>query len=339
MEIHRGVLASMSYRCWLRIVALGLIVCGAGILPASGQNDQVEPPKASPIVERENAADIPATPEKPALAAIREGLDHSFWKSPKCSESASHDEADLCQQIRMANAAESTLLIAWWQFGLGVLGGALLFANLYYARRAANGAIAAAEAAQAAVTVAREMGEAQVRAYVRIVSGTVELVSGSFGMVDQRLRPLVSIKVRNYGQSPTLRFQWSIIVRYYPPMDSPFLGNLCLGSDSWGKDIGPGEELSLSLNLGSALLDSSAMQILATEEFHMDFVIRYAFHDVFGNRVEDERIFTAFVPPNGVGIKASLIPHVFDKQMIDRLIEANKPETLARWESEKGREE
>lgn len=206
--------------------------------------------------------------------------------------------------------------ISFWAIGL-------LRDTLSETRRTANAALDANN-------TAREIGEAQVRAYVGIISGSVMLVHGKPNMTDQRLRPVLTINVKNYGRSPALRFQWAVSARYYPPLHSEFLGSLDFAPESWGRDIGVDEQKPFTTNLGSAPLDEGHMRTLAAQEFHMDFVVRYRFRDVFKNLIEDERVFTAYVPVNGIDIEAPLIPHVFDRETIGRMAEASSPENLAR---------
>lgn len=232
-------------------------------------------------------------------------------------------EYDLKAQQDMAVWALGMLIVTLWLSAITLIGVLFVGWTLRETRKAVR-------AADDAVDVTRDIGEAQVRAYVRITGGSVKLVRADPGMADQRVRPKITIKVRNYGQSPAISFQWSVTARYYPPMHGKFLGSNRFPGESWGKDIGCDEGPSFTKNLGSAPLDESAMQALTSAEFHMDFLIRYVFRDVFKNRIEDERVFTAFVPVDGIDVETPLLPHVFDKETIDRLIEANDPENIAR---------
>lgn len=59
------------------------------------------------------------------------------WNKPQCRNAKSHDEADLCEQRRMAEAAEDSVFLSKIQIGIGIGGALLLFWTLYESRRAA----------------------------------------------------------------------------------------------------------------------------------------------------------------------------------------------------------
>lgn len=71
----------------------------------------------------------------------------------------------------------------------------------------------ATKAAEDAVAETRRIGEAQVRAHVSIVGGGVFMRGGSPSEVERGMRPIISIRVKNYGQTPAHWFQWAVIVR------------------------------------------------------------------------------------------------------------------------------
>jgi hypothetical protein len=73
------------------------------------------------------------------------------WGKPECANPQNHDEADLCQQRRMAKSAEDTVLLNRIQIVLGIIGAFFILWNLYYARQAGIGAMEAAKAAKESV--------------------------------------------------------------------------------------------------------------------------------------------------------------------------------------------
>lgn len=113
---------------------------------------------------------------------------------PDCASPKDHDEADLCEQRRMAKAAEDALTVARDQYwiALWALGG--LFATFLASAAAAWAAARAAWAAEASVAVAREMGVVQTRAYLVVTRGEIIYTDGS--------PPSVAIWVKNTGKSP-----------------------------------------------------------------------------------------------------------------------------------------
>lgn len=205
----------------------------------------------------------------------------------------------------------------------------LLRGTLAATREANANAADGVAAARDAVSEATRIGEAQVRSYLQIVEGHLALVPAALGITDQQVRPVVTIRVKNYGQSPARWFQWSAIARYHPPLHGEFRGSLHFPPKTWGQDIGVGETETFELNLGSATLTDADMHLLAHNVFHIDLVVRYIFEDVFGISIEDERVFTTYVPPNGIGMKASLIRHPFSRETIEEHARQNSPENLA----------
>ncbi|MGC9369003.1 MAG: hypothetical protein ACP5DX_05610 [Paracoccaceae bacterium] len=171
----------------------------------------------------------------------------------------------------------------------------------------------------------REIGEAQVRAYVRIIGGYVRLEPGDPVMTDKSIRPIIKIAVKNYGQSPAQWFRWTAMVRYYPPLHHSFRGTLDLSPESWGIDIGAGEGKNLpEMNIGSSSMVADDMAVFDLDECFMDIVIKYAFKDVFDENIEDERVFIAYLKPAKTGVDIPLRPHPLDRHAIERLTVENR---------------
>ena len=72
------------------------------------------------------------------------------WRKPSCDEPKSHNEADLCEQRHMAEAAKDTVFLNKVQIGIGVLTIIGLIFTVYYTGRTAKAAILAADAAKEA---------------------------------------------------------------------------------------------------------------------------------------------------------------------------------------------
>lgn len=89
------------------------------------------------------------------------------------------------------NMARSTLWMMW----ASIFAVILTFVGVVYVRRTLDQTVAANSAAQAAVSVTREIGKAQVRAYLSISDARVVNVYLSG-------HPKLILKVRNTGQSP-----------------------------------------------------------------------------------------------------------------------------------------
>ncbi len=90
------------------------------------------------------------------------------------NDTNSQDEAndiarrDLAAQQNMAESTFDLVEMAWWQIVIAVVAAILLGFTLFYTRRAVHEAGKGTQAAQESTRVAREIGEAQTRAYMSI---------------------------------------------------------------------------------------------------------------------------------------------------------------------------
>jgi hypothetical protein len=106
-----------------------------------------------------------AAPVQPHAPPAQEQQSHAWDAERPCEDYTDPGQADLCQQWRMAKAAEQTKDLAYWQ-NLIVGGEAfLLFLTLIATAIAAVAAALAARAANKSVAVADKTAERQLRAY------------------------------------------------------------------------------------------------------------------------------------------------------------------------------
>src|SRR5215204_90604 len=75
----------------------------------SGEQDQQQAPPAYAAPEQTPA-------QTPSVPLGGEDIVKPDWNKPKCEGPQNHDEADLCQQVRMAAAAEDSVFWARLQF-------------------------------------------------------------------------------------------------------------------------------------------------------------------------------------------------------------------------------
>lgn len=133
-------------------IVLGFLIASvfwAGILAWQSQQnsyaqDQSQQQKQTP---QPDAAEQQTTAQPLRLPSNGEQAIKTNWGNPECSKPQNHDEADLCEQRRMAKAAEDAVWLGKVQLGVGVVGAFLLFLTLYYSRKATNAAMLAAKAA------------------------------------------------------------------------------------------------------------------------------------------------------------------------------------------------
>jgi hypothetical protein len=124
------------------------------------------------------------------------------WTNTKCGQPQTHDEADLCEQRRMAKSAEDTVWLNRLQTGLGVIGAFILFVTLALTIWATRAAIKSADAAHASVRLAEKTAEQQLRAYVTITEAEIRTF-WSYG--DPTFAAFVIFK--NSGQTPAYDFR------------------------------------------------------------------------------------------------------------------------------------
>lgn len=131
------------------------------------------------------------------LLADNEGSADEY--EPECDQPKSQREADLCAQVRMAEASDALVNQAWYQFRatLGEIG--LLVIAIIIASWAAWEARRAARAGYETVETTRKIGEAQVRAYVSWSGANMSPLGDEDGrIVSFMFRPTI----QNTGQSP-----------------------------------------------------------------------------------------------------------------------------------------
>lgn len=184
----------MSRRYWFIVVAFGLIV-----FPLLGQaQDQSDQASGKTNQESHQPYKLPFTigvdvVESKAAAEARERHESEARQREKDDLVAQKGMNAATQEINTATQAMATY--AYWSTALVGLGTALLFLTLYLTYQANQGA-------QAAVDVTRQIGEAQVRAYVQIDEIAPRFIKSNSGESDCMR---IFIYWKNTGQSPTRR--------------------------------------------------------------------------------------------------------------------------------------
>lgn len=168
-------------------IALCLVVLLLPLTALHAQDDARQKPEAAAPQQNQNTSSQPLTVRITGPVRLeREKEIEPDWSRLKCEEAKSHDEADLCEQRRMAEAAEQTVLLNKIQTLVGFVGFALVAWNLWYVRQTTLAAIQAtkitgesaatsAQAAEAAIAAAKEARQqnevmlAAQRAFLSIV--------------------------------------------------------------------------------------------------------------------------------------------------------------------------
>jgi len=138
---------------WLHRIAVGgiLVAClGFASFALRAQNKVQQKPPTPPAAQAEPkpaSQPLPVTITGP-VRLEREQTVEPDWNKLKCGDAKSHDEADLCEQRKMAKSAEETVQLNWIQIGLGIGGFVALIFTLHLNRRATNAAVAATAAVE-----------------------------------------------------------------------------------------------------------------------------------------------------------------------------------------------
>lgn len=186
----------MSRSNWLHIVAFGGCLAAAVVLSCEGHAQQNNTEAAQQTKQQEKApnqlrsAPVPESPKADA-STDQQKPKASVYKSD-CGDTPDHDEADLCEQRRMAKAAEDAVWWAAFQSKLGVLGFAAVILSLIFTGWAAVAASRAAKAAEESLTKVQ-------RPYIFIFG--VRECRASF---NKEYDGFVPYTVANYGQTPAV---------------------------------------------------------------------------------------------------------------------------------------
>ncbi len=210
-----------AYRAWSFV---GLLLLAP---PALGQ------------VNHQNAAvsqktEKQAAPEQPAALEL---ADLAFWRENKgsdetyrriCAEPKHHDDADLCQQWRTANAALKQAKWAFWQFIASAAGVAGLVVSLLFTAWAALAASRAAKAAQKSADAIPTLERAYI--FLKIERNNFE------GVVQENVYPKhghaqVQFKFTNHGKTPAIVKEINYDLHHWTEMNEPSYSLNRVGSD------------------------------------------------------------------------------------------------------------
>jgi hypothetical protein len=188
----------MSCRDWQRHIALrGCLIAAAVVALAGEGNAQADAtnPTQQPQQQQE-------TSQQPPI--IQEQSPESKYYEVNCERPKDHDAADLCEQRRMANAAEETV---WWsrlQTWLGGVGFVAVIGSLIFTALAAFAATRQAKIAEVAFTNLE-------RPYVFVFGVHKFSTIDPKGAISAHA-PTILYSVANYGKTPAIVENARIIV-------------------------------------------------------------------------------------------------------------------------------
>ena len=188
--------------------ALGWLIASICLwaIPALGQTQEpkAKAETAAPEAQQADPAKPPPTPKQKQPTPKKQAL---------CDEAKAGPESDLCQQWRMAQAAEKQVhwtrrlyFLTFWEIGALVL-------TLLATAAAAIAAVIAARAARDAVKIASNTAEYQLRAYVaqEIIIWTPIKQPGSKTINGYNL----TIRWKNCGSTPARRCRTRLNVGFF----------------------------------------------------------------------------------------------------------------------------
>lgn len=218
---------------------------GVGQANAQAQHTQAESTGTSP-------AQPAGVEQKPAGAKPY---------APDCKKPENHEDADFCQQVRMADAAETQNRIN--SFGLGALILTLVATGI------------AAYAAVRTVYVMKNTGERQLRAYVTIVGGHIRphIVNGQQGLE-------IFIQFKNSGQTPGYGFSTWRDKRIDVAGARPFTDPPAIGQRGATSIIGPGATADLTTYI--APVNNAAGNPLLTGASRVFIWGQIDYRDIYG---------------------------------------------------------
>jgi hypothetical protein len=188
----------MTFRYWLLIAAIGGCVIGTPLGKGSAQDN------ASPAAQQPQKQESGAQPAAPNQDKPEQAAEPDHYKV-KCDRPKDHDAADLCEQRRMAKAAEDAVWWAEFQTKLGIAGFVSVLCSLVFTGWAAFAAGEAAKAAKASTEISREALISTERAFAfmeRINSTPVQAnFIDSYTVSEWHLQP----QWRNTGKTATVR--------------------------------------------------------------------------------------------------------------------------------------
>lgn len=191
---HGYILCAMFGGNWRTHLAIGGIIAAFVAVMALIQASYDQEP------EHKNGR---ATQNQPQFADPASGSDPDQYVR-LCDQANTPEEHDLCQQWRMAEAANNQLKWAERQFFATALEIAALVATVVFTGMAALAASKAAGATRASI----ELTKNQMRARVGVDNASVQGLSST--------RPIIKIVLKNYGQTPATNFRFRYVITIQP---------------------------------------------------------------------------------------------------------------------------
>jgi len=217
---------------------------------------------------------------KTETAEQGEAQTRPYW--PNCERPKDHNDADVCVQRRMANAAEQQNQINTWAL-------IALVATLF-----ATGI--AAVAAWVTVRTMQETAKRELRAYINLDNATVTVKDGEF---------MFRATLKNYGQTPAHSV---VSIRAVRPFELPVTGApdlTAIDDETPAGTIGPGTDIILEDWMPR--LSEADRTSLSMRKYGLFYFGRIRYVDAFGNFHQTD--FCQFMTGNVVEGMDQLLAH------------------------------
>lgn len=257
-------------RHWRVYVALGIALAITLLGHAYGQ------PNSSAIAGK--ASDHTGNP--PTGAA---------WKPPtvqiykaSCSAPQSREDAEFCEERKAADAENKSAYWAVWQFWAAVVGIAFIIWTLFFTKRAADGALKAANVAESAL---RDLEVPFIYPVITTsdITHQINRVSRALGEEKAFGHPSAKFKLTNFGRTPawlqyvSASFEHLTMMHEKPRLDvyADYVVDAVLASNS-------ATTKEFSKKVGNPISEEAAESIKATNSWLFLYgEVKYA--DIFGD--------------------------------------------------------
>jgi hypothetical protein len=269
----------MHKRYWLPVIVI------VGLAIAAGANAQSV---IKPNIGTSSAAQSHAAQQTESNSAISSPLQDGLNRIGSALETANNQKPlreeterakqDLDAQLRMARSADRMFWVGLTETVITFFGVMLVLATLLYTKKAADAANAAVVEARKATEVSRDIGQAQIRAYLSCEDSRFEIYDGAFSCW-----PIF----RNTGQSPARKVQFNADVNVWDRE----MAKRCEAEYKWGTapPIGAGASANGLLSVVARDFKGPATAFLE-EGVHVSIRGIVTWTDVFG--VEDAMAFS-----------------------------------------------
>lgn len=208
----------MPFSDWLHNVAvrgclIAAIVFVSGSLHA--ENDAGKQPEAAQAQQNKQNPAAPLSVMISSPVSIeREKTVEPDWNKTECGKAQSHDEADLCEQRKMAKAAKQTVTLNKIQVWIGAAGLIALLVTIAITFRATNAAVKSANTAEDAF---RRLE----RPYLFVRVDDLHCLADP----PSPHQPYVTCRFVNYGKLPAILRSVAVRLEYKPALPLQILGD------------------------------------------------------------------------------------------------------------------